>query len=225
MPSGERAHTFLFADLAGFTALTEAHGDEEAADLVADFSECARRHLQDTDVEEVKLIGDALMLRGEEATVAIRVAIGLRGEIEGRTSFPGLRIGMHTGAAVERNGDWFGSTVNTAARVAALASSGEIVLTEATHDAAGDADGIEFESLGRQRLRNISEPVRLFRASLATESSSEGWPVDPVCQMAVDPRRAAGSLHHGERVFQFCSLECAGRFAARPEAYVQGPRS
>ena len=56
-------HTFLFADLAGFTALTEAHGDEEAADLVGDFCEQVGEMLGDYDAEKIKALGDALMLR------------------------------------------------------------------------------------------------------------------------------------------------------------------
>ena len=61
---GEEQHTFLFADLAGFTALTEAHGDRQAADVAAEFSAAVRRLLSSHQAEEVKTIGDALMIRG-----------------------------------------------------------------------------------------------------------------------------------------------------------------
>ena len=66
-----RLHTFLFADLAGFTALTEAHGDEHAADLVAEFCSRVRALLPEHDAEEVKAIGDALMLRTGDATAGV----------------------------------------------------------------------------------------------------------------------------------------------------------
>lgn len=220
MSEPSEAQTFVFADLAGFTALTEAHGDEEAADLVADFIECTRRHIEGTEVEEVKSIGDALMLRAPDAGEAVRVCVALCQEIETRTGFPGLRIGMHTGAAVERGGDWFGSGVNIAARVAGLAASGEVLLTDSTRDAADENEGIEVTSSGTQRLRNVSAPVRLFSASPAGARSGEGWPIDPVCRMAVEPRHASGQLSHDGQVFYFCSLECAATFAARPEDFV-----
>ncbi|MGI8460783.1 MAG: adenylate/guanylate cyclase domain-containing protein [Solirubrobacterales bacterium] len=213
------SQTFVFADLAGFTALTEAHGDEQAADVVADFVECTRRHIDGSEVEEVKSIGDALMLRAPDAAEAVRIAVDLSEEIGGRAGFLGLRIGMHTGAAVERQGDWFGSAVNIAARIAALASSGEVLLSEATAESAGSNEQIELTSAGRQQLRNVSEPVRLFKASLAGERSNEGWPIDPVCRMSVEPRLAAGSLTHAGQVFHFCSLQCAASFAAAPESY------
>ena len=59
----ERLATFMFADIAGFTALTEAHGDDHAADLVADFCDAVRGVLPEYDARAVKSIGDAMMLR------------------------------------------------------------------------------------------------------------------------------------------------------------------
>ena len=220
MPSDETAQTFVFADLAGFTALTEAHGDEQAADLVADFLTAARRELEGSGVEEVKTIGDALMLRAAAAPDAVRLAVRLSAKVQSRTGFPGIRIGMHTGAAVERQGDWFGSAVNIAARVAGVAASGDVLLTEATREAAGELGEVELTSVGRAQLRGISEPARLYRASSAAERAESSWPIDPVCKMAVDPRRAAGSLSHDDQVFHFCSLGCAAKFASDPGAFA-----
>src|SRR4029453_932427 len=67
--------TFLFADLSGFTALTEAHGDEQAADLVGGFCVAVRQLLADHQAQEVKTIGDALMLRSADAAAAIRLGL------------------------------------------------------------------------------------------------------------------------------------------------------
>ena len=67
--------TFLFADLSGFTALTEAHGDEQAADLVGGFCVGVRRLLAAHQAQEVKSIGDALMLRSADAAAAIRLGL------------------------------------------------------------------------------------------------------------------------------------------------------
>ena len=220
MTSEEAIQTFVFADLAGFTALTEAHGDEQAADLIADFLACARRQLEGSGVEEVKTIGDALMLRAALAADAMRLAVRLSAKIQSRTGFPGIRIGMHSGPAVERDGDWFGSAVNIAARVAGVAASGDILLTEATRSAGGEIDEVELTSAGRAELRGVSEPMRIYRASPATEHSEQAWPIDPVCRMAVDPRLAAGSLSHDGQIFHFCSLECAAKFASQPGSFA-----
>ena len=113
----ERPSTFLFADLAGYTALTEVHGDEEAADLAGEFCDAVRDLLPEYDAEDVKLIGDEVMVRGRDAAKAIRLALRIVHEIGGRHGFPSVRIGMHTGTAVERRDDWFGGTVNLAARL------------------------------------------------------------------------------------------------------------
>lgn len=69
-------------------------------------------------------------------------------------------------------------------------------------------------------MRNISEPVELFEASCEVSRSAKGLPIDPVCRMAVDPVHCAGELKHDGLVFHFCSLKCAGKFAAAPDRYV-----
>jgi len=75
--------------------------------------------------------------------------------------------------------------------------------------------------LGPQKLRNVSEPVVLFRARGAAEPSAE-LPIDPVCRMAVEPESSAGVLQHDGVEFHFCSLECVRAFAADPVRYSSG---
>jgi len=127
---------------------------------------------------------------------------------------------MHTGPAVERDGDWFGAPVNIAARVSGLAAGGEVLLTEATRAAAGAVEEVEFDERGRRPLKNVDEPVTLHAALAEGARSASGLPIDPACRMAVEPARAAGTVVHEGVEYQFCSLECAGRFAAAPERYA-----
>jgi adenylate cyclase len=117
-------HTFLFADLAGFTALTEAHGDEQAADLVEEFSRAADGLLPRYGGEQIKTIGDALMLRVETPAGAVKLGLALTHDMLAECGYPAIRVGMHHGSAVHRGGDWFGATVNLAARVSGLAHGG-----------------------------------------------------------------------------------------------------
>jgi adenylate cyclase len=91
------AQTFLFADLSGFTALTEAHGDEQAADLVGGFCGAVRRLLAAHQAQEVKTIGDALMLRSGDAAAAIRLGLCIVHDVGAQHGFPLVRVGMHTG--------------------------------------------------------------------------------------------------------------------------------
>lgn len=211
--------TFAFADLAGFTALTEAHGDEQAADLAIEFSRTAAGVLSRHGAEQVKTIGDALMLRVDKPAEAVMLGLALTGELMAEHGYPAIRVGMHTGPAVERSGDWYGAAVNLAARISGLAAGGEVLLSHATMAQAGEVDGVRFDERGPERLRNVSQPVTIFAALSEGEVSKES-PIDPVCRMAIDRCRAAGTLTHGEREYHFCSLACAGRFADDPEAYA-----
>jgi adenylate cyclase len=212
--------TFLFADLSGFTALTEAHGDEQAADLVDGFCVAVRQLLDEYRAQEVKTIGDALMLRSGDAAAAIRVGLCIVHDVGSQHGFPLVRVGMHTGPAVERAGDWFGTTVNLAARVSAAAAGGEALLTAATQAAAGGVEGVELRERGRRAFRNVAAPVQVYAAVRQGTRSSSGLPVDPVCRMAVDPGHGAGRLSYEGVEYCFCSLGCAGAFAQHPSRYT-----
>jgi adenylate cyclase len=213
-------HTFLFADLAGFTALTEAHGDQQAADLAHEFSRAAEALLPRHGAEQIKTIGDALMLRIDTPAAAITPGLALTHDLLADSGYPTIRVGMHHGPAVRRAGDWFGATVNLAARVSGLARGGEVLLTEATRKSAGQVEGVRFEAHGVHHLRNVTEPVKVLSA-IVTKGAHREVDVDPVCRMAVDPDGAVGSLTHQGRRYFFCSLECAARFAGHPELYAE----
>jgi adenylate cyclase len=216
-PDVGAAHSFLFADLAGFTALTEAHGDERAADLVGEFCERARSLLPAYGGEEVKLIGDAMMIRVAEADRAIRLALRLAREVGGRHGFPGVRVGLHTGPAVQRGGDWFGATVNLAARVSSIALAGEVLATGTTRAAAASKlPDLEFRPRGPQRFKNVSRRIEVFAAGPRGESGPARLVIDPVCQMAVDPGHAAATRRRDGRDHFFCSEACAITFDEVP---------
>ena len=156
--------TFLFADIAGFTALTEAHGDEEAAALVADFCAAVNAELPAFGGTHVKSIGDALMLRVPEPADAVRLGLHIVHDLMPGHGAPAVRVGLHHGSYVERDGDFFGAAVNLAARVSGQAVGGEVLLTGHTAALAPDIDGVLYEPRGRQPLRNVREPVELFAA-------------------------------------------------------------
>src|SRR4051794_2115594 len=212
--------TFVFADIAGFTALTEAHGDEEAATLAGDFAAAVEAELAACDGAQVKSIGDALMLRVPDPAAAVLLGLRIAGDLMRDHGAPAVRVGMHHGPAVERDGDYFGATVNLAARVSAAAVGGEVLLTARTAALAPAPEGVAYESRGRRELRNISEPVELVAAVRVGDAAGPDLAVDPVCRMAVDPERAAGRLVFDDAAYFFCSLECAGHFARNPGRYA-----
>jgi adenylate cyclase len=210
--------TFVFADIAGFTALTEAHGDEEALALVEAFTDVVRRELPPVDGEHVKTIGDAVMLRIPKPGDAIRLGIDIADRAGSHGNVP-VRVGMHHGPAIERDGDYFGAAVNLAARVSGAAAGGEVLVSGTTAALVPDLEGVVYQSRGRQQLRNVSEPVELF-AAIPIGADAEQLPIDPVCRMAVDPDRAPGRLLHEGQAYFFCSLSCAGAFAQQPDRFA-----
>jgi adenylate cyclase len=215
----ESAATFAFADLAGFTALTEAHGDETAFALVADFAEAVKTELPPVRGQFVKTIGDALMLRMPDPGDAITLGLRIANDLMSDHGVPAVRVGVHHGPALEREGDYYGSTVNLAARVSGLARGGEVLVTGTTAALVPDLEGVLYEPRGRQPLKNLAEPIEVF-AAVRLGSAAEGeLPVDAVCRMVVDPDRAAGRLVHEGEAYFFCSLTCAGEFAQQPERY------
>ena len=209
----DRPLTFLFADLAGFTALTEAHGDEEAAALAGEFVKAVDAALPE-GAETVKTIGDAVMVQVSDPRSAVALGLAIVSEVGGGPGFPSVRVGMHTGPAVHRDGDWFGAAVNTAARISTLARGGEVLASEDTCRAAGAVEGTELREYGRHELHNVAQPVHVYRVVATGEKASSGLPIDPVCRMAVDPARSAGRLVHDGVEYYFCSMACVQRFAA-----------
>ena len=214
------AVTFLFADIAGYTALTEAHGDDEAAQLARRFCAAVAGAAAAHGGEVVKTIGDAVMARHEDAAGAVALGLAAVHEAMAGHGFPAVRAGMHHGPAVRRDGDWYGATVNLAARVAGLAAGGEVLLTGAARDAAGELAGVAFESRGEQRVRNVTGAVPIF-AAVPDARTSQGRHVDPVCRMLVAEGREGGTLRHRGALYRFCSLECARRFLSEPDAYAE----
>jgi class 3 adenylate cyclase/YHS domain-containing protein len=213
----EVERTFAFVDLAGFTALTEAHGDREAIATVKAFRERTERVLASGD-ELVKSIGDALMLAFPTPHAAVGALTRLfEQELRGGAALLLPRAGAHHGTAVADDGDYFGQAVNLAARVAAQASGGQLLVTGAVALAARDLDHV-IVHVGAVPLRGMADPVDLYDVEV---DAGDTTAIDPVCAMRVPTAGAhALSLAWAGRHLWFCGLPCVARFAADPDAYL-----
>ena len=208
--------TFVFVDLAGFTALTEIHGDSDAADTVDLFVERVRESLGSGD-RLIKTIGDAVMLTAQDPAAAVGLTSRIVESTHRERHFPQTRVGLHNGTAVERGGDYVGSAVNLAARVAAQAGPDETLSTDAVATAAS-ALGVDVIDRGPFQLRNIADAVELFELLLCP--GMQGTVVDPVCRARIDRDQAQGRLRFADVEHWFCSLDCAALFAAQPERFT-----
>ncbi|MDQ6745845.1 MAG: adenylate/guanylate cyclase domain-containing protein [Actinomycetota bacterium] len=165
-------HTFVFADLVGFTALADAEGDERALEVVLALQRRVEELLEDHRAEQVKALGDGLMLRCERAEDAIALALRLVDELAEEDGFPAVRFGIHTGPAVSSQGDWYGRTVNVAARLCAVAPGGEVLVSETARAAAGALVAADWGERELHWLRNVSQPVGTYLASPQRQPSA-----------------------------------------------------
>lgn len=210
--------TFLFADLAGFTALTELHGDDDATDVAIRFYDLTRVSLTG-EARLIKTIGDAVMVVADHSPDAVSTALKLVATVRAEPGFPALRAGLHSGSAVERSGDYFGATVNLAARITAYARSDQILCTEAIAESIRRLDMAVIHSAGMVSFKNVAQPVALFEIE-DSQHLMKHREIDPVCRMGIDPDLAPARLPFRDRLYHFCSFECAQKFARTPETYV-----
>jgi adenylate cyclase len=160
---GARQITVAFADLAGFTLLGETLPPEELQRLANRLTELARE-VAIGPVKFVKSIGDAVMLVSPTAIPLLNAALDLSDAAEA-ADLPSLRIGVASGRAISRAGDWFGTPVNVASRVTAIANPRSLLVEEATWTLADDAAGFVWTPHGTRRLKGIRDEIALFIAS------------------------------------------------------------
>ena len=153
-----------FADLAGYTRMTEELGDAQAVDIVDRFVTDVEHTLPD-DARIIKTIGDEVMVIATDPAALVDWAVGFQ-QLHRTRPLP--RIGMHYGAVLYRDGDYYGREVNQAARVSARSGAGEVLVTREVVDAAGPH--LEFERIGEVRLKGFSDVTELFLARSAPEA-------------------------------------------------------
>jgi adenylate cyclase len=155
----------LFADLAGYTRLTEERGDEQAVDVVESFVEAVELTLPD-EARVIKTLGDEVMVVGSDPAALTEWAVGFQTLYGSEPPLP--RIGIHYGETLYRDGDYYGSEVNKAARVVARAAAGEVLVTSAVVEQC--SEHLEFEPIGEVTLKGFSEATKLFVARAADDA-------------------------------------------------------
>lgn len=154
---GEMRVAIAFADLAGFTQLTEQEGDLEAVSVVERFFEQVELSLP-IDARVIKTIGDEVMVVGASASQLVEWAVRFQ---ETRDERPLPRIGVHVGPAIYRDGDYYGREINRAARIVASGSGGEVIVTAALREYTQLVD-LGLHSIGTVHLKGFEHPEELF---------------------------------------------------------------
>ena len=162
-PTGGRTPPGIaFVDLSGYTSQTEREGDASAVEIAERFAEVVRAATLRAGGRVVKLLGDGAMLHFPSARDAVQGSLDLIARIPSAGLAP-AHAGVNAGPVVFRDGDYFGRTVNVAARVADRASAGEVLVTE---EAVADPapNGLDFEPIGDAQLKGVAATVKLYRA-------------------------------------------------------------
>ncbi len=167
-------HTFLIADIRGYTQFTQAHGDEAAARLTGLFAGVARDLVAEYDGEVIELRGDEVLAVFSSARAAVRAALALRDKgrqisTEDPTLPLRIGIGLDAGEAVPVEGGYRGSALNLAARLCSLAGPEEVFVSETIMGLARKIDAVAYRERGRVQLKGFSEPISVVQVLLEGE--------------------------------------------------------
>ena len=160
--------TFLFTDLESSTRLWE-QDPESMRDALAQHDALLTRTVETHAGHVIKSTGDGLHAVFTTADAAVMAAVGGQQALVaapwGPLGTPRVRMGLHTGVAQQRGGDYFGLVLNRAARLAEVAHPGQVVCSHATADLVRDSlpPSIGLTELGRHRLRDLSRPEVVFQ--------------------------------------------------------------
>jgi class 3 adenylate cyclase len=161
-----RPPAVCFLDLTGYTRLTEERGDEAAAELAETLAGVVRRRAQEHGGRPVKWLGDGVMFYFQDPGEGVLAALDM---VEGvaTEALPPARVGIDAGPVIFQEGDYFGRTVNIAARIAEYARPGEVLVSQEVVDA---TDGMlaTFTAIGAVELRGVSGALRLHSAHRIT---------------------------------------------------------
>jgi adenylate cyclase len=162
--------TAVFADLTGYTQLTEESGDDVAAETAGRFSQLAGEMAARYRGHVVKLLGDGVFLQFGDPDDAVMASLEMV-ESTGSRGLPAAHIGVNAGPMLYDEGDYFGRTVNIAARIASQAGSGQVYVGEPLVWIVS-GNGFRLEEVGEFDLKGIARPVRIFRAVRGDDGSS-----------------------------------------------------
>jgi adenylate cyclase len=159
----DRPPAMSFLDLSGYTRLTEERGDEAAAELAASLVQLVQRTSGEHEGWPVKWLGDGVMFYFKDPAGGVLAALEMVERVAA-AGLPPARVGLDCGAVIFQDGDYFGRTVNNAARIAAYARSGEVLVSQQVLDAS-DAKRLRFTEIGPVELKGMAQPLRLHVAN------------------------------------------------------------
>jgi adenylate cyclase len=204
----EKEVAILMADLAGYTALTEAHGASSAADLIDKYLEIVKNCLVD-DCELQERTGDEVMIISSSPDQLLSTALMLIQTTHMEHNFLQLHGGLHYGKLLERNNSYFGTSLNLTSRIASIANPGTFWCSDQFINALSKKDLFNIQPKGKHSFKNLSEENELYELVPETEKILH---IDPVCRMLIVNYEKAIS-HPIISDLYFCSKECFEKYS------------
>jgi adenylate cyclase len=161
----QRVPAMCFVDLVGYTRLTEQRGDAAAAELAGTLAVLVNQSSREHGGTPVKRLGDGVMVHFREPAGAVLAALGMVAQLP-EAGLPPAHVGVAAGPLVVQGGDYFGRTVNLAARIAAHATAGQVLVSQSVAESPAPL-GVAFVEVGEVRLKGFTQPVRLLEARQA----------------------------------------------------------
>jgi adenylate cyclase len=164
-----------FADLVGFTALSQQLSQAALADVVARFEELAHDTVAQCGGRVVKMIGDEVMFVATDPVEAALTALSLAEAYSNDEQLQDVRVGLAYGPVLAREGDYYGPVVNLASRMVNIARPGSVLVPTSVHDALGENPAFSFRPLRARYLQGIGRvPLwALMRAGAEEEETAK----------------------------------------------------
>jgi adenylate cyclase len=177
--------TLMFTDMVGSTDITHAIGDMAAQDIIRAHNHIVRTALSHFGGREVKHTGDGIMASFDEPEDAVRAAVDIQQRAAQHTArwakLPlHLRVGMNTGEPIIEENDYFGATVQVAARVCAAAGTGQVWTSDATRSQVPASSDLTFRNHGPHTLKGVTDQITLHEVLWVDESAASQDAAKPV---------------------------------------------
>jgi class 3 adenylate cyclase/YHS domain-containing protein len=197
----------MMADLSGYTAMTEVHGAHSAVSIIDKYLTIVKKSLVGSSHLHER-VGDEVIIIASSAEDLAYTATFLFEHAHNENQFLPLHAGLHYGPIVKKDGDYFGTTINTASRITSVAEKGRMVCSADFINQLPEGHPYVVNGKGIHTFKNLMKPVELFEMSCCIEYLTKKYVIDPVCHMLIKtPATAQQFEHHGESYY-FCSENC-----------------
>lgn len=203
----------MMADLSGYTALTEIHGGERAAAMIERYLELVNQSLVGRSQLHERA-GDQVIIVSPSAEELAWTATMLFDKVHDQQHFLPLHAGLHYGAVVQKGDAFFGSAINTTARIMAAAERGIILCSEEFILQLPAGHAFVLSHKGEQRFKNLMKPVQLYELHCCIRNIARSYVINPLCHMLITTPEKAVQLKLHDNIYYFCSEKCRDIYVA-----------